>query len=122
MRIVLYNTFMSTDANGGINFNAGSADGSKYEIKLGRDNNPVVYVSFFDAMRFTNWLQNGQGSGSTESGVYTIGNGVNETRNPSAAYFVPSEDEWYKAAYHKNDGVTRPLLGFSHIDRCHLLQ
>jgi len=20
-------------------------------------------------------------------------------------YYLPSEDEWYKAAYHKNDGV-----------------
>jgi formylglycine-generating enzyme required for sulfatase activity len=64
------------------------------------------FVSFFDAMRFTNWLQNGQGSGSTESGVYTIGDGLNEIRNPSATYFIPSEDEWYKAAYHKNNGVT----------------
>jgi len=57
-------------------------------------------------VRFTNWLQNGQGNGSTESGVYTIGNGVNEIRNPSATYFIPSENEWYKAAYHKNNGVT----------------
>jgi formylglycine-generating enzyme required for sulfatase activity len=38
--------------------------------------------------------------------VYTIGNGTNETRNPSATYFIPSANEWYKAAYHKNDGVT----------------
>ena len=75
-------------------------------MKSGRDNNPVNYVSFFDAMRFTNWLENGQGTGSPESGVYTIGSGFNETRNPSATYFIPSENEWYKAAYHKNDGVT----------------
>jgi hypothetical protein len=51
-------------------------------------------------MRFTNWLQNGQGSGDTESGVYTIGNGLNETRAVGARYFIPSEDEWYKAAYY----------------------
>jgi formylglycine-generating enzyme required for sulfatase activity len=102
----LYNSLMSSNANGGINFNSGAANGSKYQLKPGRDNNPVIYVSFFDAMRFTNWLENGQGTGSTESGVYTIGNGLNEIRNPSAAYFIPSEDEWYKAAYHKNNGVT----------------
>jgi formylglycine-generating enzyme required for sulfatase activity len=102
----LYNSRMSSDPNGGIDFNSGAANGSKYQVKSGRDNNPVVWVSFFDAMRFTNWLQNGQGSGSTESGVYMIGNGVNEIRNPAAAYFIPSENEWYKAAYHKNDGAT----------------
>ncbi len=104
--LALYNSDMSSAQNGGINFNGGAANGSKYQLKSGRDNNPVVFVSFFDAMRFTNWLQNGQGSGSTESGVYTIGNGRNETRSPSATYFIPSENEWYKAAYHKNDGVT----------------
>ncbi len=61
------------------------------------------YVSFFDAMRFTNWLENGQptGGSGTESGVYTIGNGLNETRAPGATFFIPSEDEWYKAAYHQ---------------------
>ena len=102
----LYNSEMSSDANGGINFDGDAASGSKYQVKTGRDNNPVVWVSFFDAMRFTNWLQNGQGSGSTESGVYTIGDGRNAAHNPSAMYFIPSENEWYKAAYHKNDGVT----------------
>jgi formylglycine-generating enzyme required for sulfatase activity len=28
------------------------------------------------------------------------------TRKANARYVIPSEDEWYKAAYHKNDGVT----------------
>jgi len=96
----LYNSSMSSNARGGINFNGGGASGSKYEIKTGRDNNPIVFVSFFDAMRFTNWLENDQGSGSTESGVYTIGTGLDEVRNPNATYFIPSEDQWYKAAYY----------------------
>ena len=39
--------------------------------------NPVRYVSFFDTMRFVNWLENGQTRGAgTESGVYTIADGV----------------------------------------------
>ena len=66
----------------------------------------MIYVSFFDAMRFTNWLHNGQGSGDTESGVYTIGSGTDEVRSASAKYWIPSEDEWYKAAYYDpNSGV-----------------
>jgi formylglycine-generating enzyme required for sulfatase activity len=102
----LYNSLRSSHPYSGIDLNSGAANGSKYKVMSGRDNNPVVWVSFFDAMRFTNWLHNGQGSGSTESGVYTIGNGLDEIRNPTATYFIPSENEWYKAAYHKNDGVT----------------
>lgn len=102
----LYNAEMSSNANGGINLNNAAANGSKYQVRSGRDNKPVIFVSFFDAMRFVNWLQNGQVSASTESGVYTIGSGANEMRNPNAIYFLPTDSEWYKAAYHKNDGVT----------------
>jgi formylglycine-generating enzyme len=28
------------------------------------------------------------------------------TRNADAKFWIPTENEWYKAAYHKNDGVT----------------
>jgi len=30
---------------------------------------PITYVSWFDAARFSNWMQNGQGAGSTETGA-----------------------------------------------------
>jgi formylglycine-generating enzyme len=73
---------------------------------------PVNWVSWGDAVRFVNWLQNGQptgaeGSGTTETGAYTL-NGATSgailatiTRNPGATYFLPTESEWYKAAYFK---------------------
>jgi len=96
----VYSASMGSDASGGISFNAGAADGSKYSVKTNMGNKPVIYVSFFDSMRFVNWLENGQGSGGTESGVYMIGTGLGETRAANASYFIPSEDEWYKAAYH----------------------
>jgi hypothetical protein len=35
-------------------------------------NKPVNYVNFLDAVRFANWMNNGQGTGSTETGAYTI--------------------------------------------------
>jgi formylglycine-generating enzyme required for sulfatase activity len=74
-------------------------------------NKPVNFVSYFDVMRFVNWLENGQPTGSqdattTEEGVYNVVDGVHETRKPGSKYFVPTENEWYKAAYHKNDGIT----------------
>jgi formylglycine-generating enzyme required for sulfatase activity len=111
--LALYSTRMSINALGGINLNGNVANGSKYEIKPGRDNNPVVGVSWYDAIRFANWLHNGQGSGDTETGAYTLlggtptpSNGDSITRNVGARWWLPNEDEWYKAAYHKNDGAT----------------
>ena len=41
-------------------------------VKPGSANKPITIVSWFDAARFCNWLHNGQGSGSTETGAYTL--------------------------------------------------
>ncbi len=71
-------------------------------------NKPVVYVSFYDAARFVNWLLNGQGSGDMETGAYTF----TETgiiANAGAQIYLPSEDEWYKAAYYNGDNGTYSL-------------
>ena len=109
----LYDELMSTNRNGGIDLEADSVDGAKYVAKSDCGNKPVVYVDPFDAFRFANWLHNGQGDGDTESGAYelrggtpTPRNALSIKRNPNAKWFLPSEHEWYKAAYHKNDGVT----------------
>lgn len=111
----LYNTDMSTNVRGGINRTGSGTVGAPYvyAVKSGRGDNPVVYVSFYDALRFANWLHNGQSSGNTEDGAYTLlggaplpSNGSAGTRNVGAKVFLTSENEWYKAAYHKNDGVT----------------
>jgi formylglycine-generating enzyme required for sulfatase activity len=51
-------------------------------------------------------MHNGQGTGSTETGAYTLlggtpipSNGSSVVRSASATWFLPSENEWYKAAY-----------------------
>ena len=36
---------------------------------------PITFVGFHEAARFVNWLHNGQGKGSTETGAYTISQG-----------------------------------------------
>ena len=41
-----------------------------------------------------------RGQGRREDGTYAISDGVSETRAGGAKFFIPSEDEWYKAAYH----------------------
>lgn len=85
----------------------GGVDGEDYTYA----NKPVVYVSFFDVMRFVNWLENGQPTGlqgpaTTEDGVYSISNGISEVRSPKTKFFLPNENEWYKAAYHDGSAGT----------------
>jgi len=106
-KLGLYNSFMTSDASGGIKFDSLASDGSKYEIKPGHQNYPVNFVGWYDAVRFANWMNNGQGSGDTETGAYTLlggtpipSNGASITRNPGAQIWLPNLDEWYKAAYY----------------------
>lgn len=105
----LYHTSMN-GYYGGIT-RTGTAGNYSYTVKEGRGNNPVNWVSFLDAARFSNWLTNGANdSASTESGMYTIvqhstaAYSVVSARNAEAwatgGYAIASEDEWYKAAYY----------------------
>lgn len=98
----LYNPYMGSDVDGGIT-QSGISGGYTYAVKAGFANKPVTWVSFYDALRFANWLDNGQGNADTETGAYTITAEAIQadsiTRNPGAITFLPSEDEWYKAAY-----------------------
>lgn len=89
---------------------SGSPGGYAYTTTKNADF-PVNYVSFWDAARFTNWLQNGQPTnvgqvaGTTETGAYdlTVPGAISSnaaTRTTGATWAVASEDEWYKAAYY----------------------
>jgi len=103
----LYNTSMGSTARGGIT-RSGSSGSYTYAVKANMANKPVNWVSWFDAARVANWMQNGQGSGSTETGAYTLngstsGNAV--SRNLGATFYIPTEDQWYKAAYYKGGGL-----------------
>ncbi|MBX7073031.1 MAG: SUMF1/EgtB/PvdO family nonheme iron enzyme [Pirellulales bacterium] len=109
--LALYNTSMASGV-GGIT-RSGASGSYTYSTIAGRADMPVTYVSWYDAIRFANWLHNGQGAGDTETGAYTIlggtptpSNGPSITRNAGATWALASENEWYKAAYHKNDGAT----------------
>jgi uncharacterized protein YjbI with pentapeptide repeats/formylglycine-generating enzyme required for sulfatase activity len=105
--LALYNTDMGSDPRGGIT-RGGSSGTFSYSSKADMGNKPVNYVSFYDALRFANWLHNGMGAGSTENGAYTLlggtaapSNGLVVSRSAGARWFLPSENEWYKAAYHQ---------------------
>ena len=98
---------------------SGSSGSHTYSVAADWADRPVNMVSWSDAARFCNWLTNGMPTGAqdlttTEDGSYFLNGGPEwnssqvllVTRKADARYVIPSEDEWYKAAYHKNDGVT----------------
>ena len=84
----------------------GSANNYVYTVVSGFGSKPVNFVSWFSAARFVNWYANGGGDGSaTETGSYTLVEGQTSgnivSRNINAQIFLPSADEWTKAAFYK---------------------
>lgn len=85
---------------------SGTDESFRYSV-IGDGNRPVTFVSWYEAARFVNWLHNGQpigaqGAGTTETGAYTVADFSSGLfrKNAGALYWIPSEDEWYKAAYY----------------------
>jgi len=100
----LYSATMGTSSHGGIS-QAGSSGSFTYTTKAGMADKPVNYVSFYDALRFANWMHNSQPTGAqssstTEDGAYDLSLESSVARKDGAMIFLPSEDEWYKAAYY----------------------
>lgn len=82
---------------------------------LSSENMPITWVSWFSIARFANWLANGQptgaeSSGTSENGAYNLNgvtsgitvskNAINPNTGEPPTYYIPSENEWYKAAYY----------------------
>jgi formylglycine-generating enzyme required for sulfatase activity len=109
----MFNDGMKNPTYGGISRVPSNPVGSRYVLTPGREEHPVNSVDWYDAIRFVNWINNGQGAGaSTETGAYTIGavgpggipfDGGRITRNPTATVVLPNENEWYKAAFYDPD-------------------
>lgn len=60
----LYNTSMGTLFVGITQ--TGSSGSYSYSTLAGRGDMPVNYVSFYDSLRFANWLHNGQPTGAQD--------------------------------------------------------
>ncbi|MCX6877972.1 MAG: formylglycine-generating enzyme family protein [Verrucomicrobia bacterium] len=108
----IYNSTMGTAGTYGSNITRSGVSGSySYSVGSTYANMPVVGVTWFDAARFSNWLGNGQGSASMETGAYTL-NGATSgiiMVNLGAMVYIPSENEWYKAAYYNATTSTYSL-------------
>ena len=83
-------------------------------------NRPITKLTWFSAARFTNWMANGQPTGAqsastTEQGAYTLDgkntgsqvprNTINPNTGATPTFALPTENEWYKAAYYKGGGT-----------------
>jgi formylglycine-generating enzyme required for sulfatase activity len=104
----LYNTKMGSNARGGI-IQSGESGSYTYSLKANMANKPVNWIEPRDAFRFANWLHNGQPTGAqdhstTEDGAYFMDHAelapIEIKRKEGAKWFLPSEDEWTKAAYY----------------------
>ncbi len=113
----LYNASMGTDQNiRGISRTGVSGSYSYSVINNGGNsaNRPITYVNWFDSARFTNWMANGQPTGAqnsttTENGAYNVNgatsgnapakNVTNPNTSAAPTFYIPTNDEWYKAAY-----------------------
>ena len=109
----LYNPSMGTDLAiagiarsgnpGSYSYSVISPSGSVPQGADSPGERPIAYIDWFDAARFANWMHNGQGNSDTETGAYTLRrakNGATVTANPNARFTIPTQDEWYKAAYY----------------------
>jgi formylglycine-generating enzyme required for sulfatase activity len=109
----LYNSSMASNAfvaginrtgtEGSFSYTAMAASGDTAAGAQSAENRPITYVDWHDAARLANWMHNGRGPASTEDGAYRLNGatgGGAVARSPYAKYSVPTEDEWYKAAYY----------------------
>jgi len=92
-------------------------------------NRPITFVTWFDSARFTNWMANGKvlnpvdqtaALALIDNGAYTLGtltsgtapakNATNPNTGAAPTFYIPTENEWYKAAYYSpvKDGPSTP--------------
>lgn len=114
----LYNTSMTESSINGIS-RSGIPGAYTYTVNPGSGNKPITFVNWFSAARFANWMHNGQPVGaqnasSTETGAYTL-NGKTSgivAKNSGANVWIPSDNEWYKAAYYDPDKSEAGVGGY----------
>jgi hypothetical protein len=108
--INLWHAGMQSNANTAGIARSGSEGSYVYTVIGDDDQRPVAYINnFFAAARFANWMHNGQPtsgpnvSASTESGAYRLFGTVSGFvyHEPDAKFWVPTDSEWYKAAYYQ---------------------
>lgn len=77
--------------------------------KTAGSNAPAVRITLYEAMQYCNWLT----SGNIYTGAYVFASGVYQSTDRASAlgmystvYALPTEDEWFKAAYFDGSAYT----------------
>jgi formylglycine-generating enzyme len=99
----VYVKLMATDPQGGIDFNGTAAQGRKYSLKPNMGDKPVNRINYERAVRFANWLHNDQDGTQIDTGAYDLTKGFANRpvfHSPSAKVWIPTMNEWLKAAYY----------------------
>ena len=94
----LWHKDMETGVLGGIARSGTSGQESAsplFVVKPGWEKKPVTYITYTGVMRYCNWLM----TGDMEKGAYDL-TVTPPRRLEGAKYFLPTNDEWYKAAYY----------------------
>lgn len=105
----LYDNNMQLDSTrGGIAIVIANPPGSRFVVRPNMADKPVNNVTWLSAARFANWIQNGQGSASTETGSYELNGSMTYGAYPrtTGKIGLPTNNEWYKAAYYEPGGDT----------------
>ena len=101
--ITYYAQYASIKRSGSRGYYTYSLLGSSYS------NLPIVYLDWFKAARFCNWMYNyctnePEGYDSTEMGSYFLNGATNGKLIPpltNATWLIPNDNQWRKAAYYK---------------------
>jgi len=94
-------------------------------------NRPITFVSWFDSARFANWMANGKvlnpvdqtaALALIDNGAYTLGtatsgdapakNAINPNTGAAPTFYIPTENEWHKAAYYSPIKVSGTAPGY----------
>ena len=97
VKLGLWHKDMATGVLGGIDrvLTSGETPLLHFSVKPGWAKKPVTYITYTGVMRYCNWLM----TGDTEKGAYDL-SVAPPRRLEDATYFLPTDDEWYKAAYY----------------------
>lgn len=102
---VLYHFYMTSQDRGGIRFNSGESSGKKYASKSNLGNKPVNFITWYMAASYCNWLHNkvsDPNTTTTNNGTYNLSLEDDLiVRNSDSYYSLPTDNEWFKAAYYK---------------------
>jgi formylglycine-generating enzyme required for sulfatase activity len=87
-------------------YQASGATGGSYwddTTRHGGGGAPAAKISLYEAMKYCNWLT----SGNVDNGAYVFSGGSYQSTDRASAvaaygmvFALPTEDEWYKAAYY----------------------